>query len=1099
MKRILLSLWFYCICFVGYSQSTESSIKKSFDEVMSAIEVDNYKMAKSHYDAAIALLQESPNSTYALSYLTIDIVDYITRPLFANDVNNAKQYIDTAMNLLESSVIQYAKENESFAKAKDDVVARLEMLNSFAMLYLEADQYSQAQDLYNRTIQISREEGILTENLAEAYEVLGYIASHYHGDYLGELNNLYTTFKVFVNLYSAESEEANRAYQNLVQHYALDIAYLSFLGNQALVSMYPNLPRIAPDEMAAIINRWIEIRDDIKSTVGESSFALLSNAVNEKIGLNGDSRILTDSEETALLYLSLLCIDHNHIEDFLITAEILLNKLSSPELLVVYSDEIVNSLKNHNYINVLYNYLSSLLKAEQFQSGKYREYFINQLCTTAIFFGDRETVITYMAPLINAIEKGQDYPYDDTIEFVKSLNNIYSALPRTETNEYILRRCNEIAIQLIEDIIPTVTDPGMKVDLYQYQSIHYSALGNYTKAKEALQNQNLFQIERARLLGEDASLPSSMMWPARGYLWLADILASEKDYTTSIEYLLNCEKHFLQYEPNTSTLSEVYDLLMYDYIHLNKMELAENASRRQFNHILNLYYSNTKGMTKIQRTDYWQRLNNGKMQVNCQFALESDAFIGLAYDMALIQKGFLLKHNQTITENIKSSSDKDLIEAYSDFLSAISSNNPNKDFYEERMMSLYSIHPEYTQANEIVKWQDVQKQLKKDDLAIEFVRCCNDGENTTYAALLLKNSWNTPKIVSLCSGEELDNAFQEGAKAYRNMPYLFSLVWKPIIPFLSGVKRIYFSPDGVLSQMNIEVLADEKGNEINKKYDLARVSSTAQLAVLSNNHKINASTLYGGLTYDSELPVQSVSEERIAFVSSISEELNMLDATTRKGWNYLAGTLKEVNAIENLLLNKKIDCKVYRSSSGTEESFKSMSGKSSSIIHIATHGFYLGVKDAARSNVHIISQSTGSFRSFPLKRCGLIMSGGQHAWLNEAIPTNTEDGILTGEEITGLDLTGTDLLVLSACQTGLGEIAGDGVYGLQRAFKIAGVKTIIMSLWEVNDSATELMMTKFYTSLASGKSKRDSFDAAITEVKREFEGPEYWAAFIMLD
>ena len=176
-----------------------------------------------------------------------------------------------------------------------------------------------------------------------------------------------------------------------------------------------------------------------------------------------------------------------------------------------------------------------------------------------------------------------------------------------------------------------------------------------------------------------------------------------------------------------------------------------------------------------------------------------------------------------------------------------------------------------------------------------------------------------------------------------------------------------------------------------------------------------------------------------------------------------------------------------------------MSGHSSSILHIATHGFYLDEKGAARSNPSLLTVEENDSHTYPLRRCGLILSGGQHAWLGESLPNDVEDGILTGEEIAGMDLSGTDLVVLSACQTGLGDIDREGVYGLQRGFKIAGAGTIIMSLWEVNDEATELMMTKFYSNLTSGKSKRDSFDAAISAVKAKFESPEYWAAFIMLD
>lgn len=135
----------------------------------------------------------------------------------------------------------------------------------------------------------------------------------------------------------------------------------------------------------------------------------------------------------------------------------------------------------------------------------------------------------------------------------------------------------------------------------------------------------------------------------------------------------------------------------------------------------------------------------------------------------------------------------------------------------------------------------------------------------------------------------------------------------------------------------------------------------------------------------------------------------------------------------------------------------------------------------------------------PLKRSGLMFSGGQHAWLGREIPEGIDDGVLTADEIAGMNLTGTDLLVLSACQTGLGEITNEGVEGLQRGFKIAGVNTIIMSLWEVSDAATEVLMTKFYTLLTKGKSKREAFDKAVEAVKKEYPSPEYWAAFIMLD
>ncbi|MBO7134465.1 MAG: CHAT domain-containing protein, partial [Bacteroidales bacterium] len=122
-------------------------------------------------------------------------------------------------------------------------------------------------------------------------------------------------------------------------------------------------------------------------------------------------------------------------------------------------------------------------------------------------------------------------------------------------------------------------------------------------------------------------------------------------------------------------------------------------------------------------------------------------------------------------------------------------------------------------------------------------------------------------------------------------------------------------------------------------------------------------------------------------------------------------------------------------------------------------------------------------------------------WQNKPLPEGIEDGILTAKEISFMDLRKTDLVVLSACQTALGEITGEGVFGLQRGFKKAGARTIIMSLWPVDDNATLLMMTEFYTNLTKGMSKREAFLAAQNKVKTTtgFENPRYWAAFIMLD
>ncbi len=179
------------------------------------------------------------------------------------------------------------------------------------------------------------------------------------------------------------------------------------------------------------------------------------------------------------------------------------------------------------------------------------------------------------------------------------------------------------------------------------------------------------------------------------------------------------------------------------------------------------------------------------------------------------------------------------------------------------------------------------------------------------------------------------------------------------------------------------------------------------------------------------------------------------------------------------------DTEYYTRDKANEESFKNLSGKDLDVIHIATHGFY--------------AESAGSSASIDnsLLFSGLLMSGCNNIL---SVPQDIEDGILTAREISFLDFRKTDMVVLSACETALGKVTDDGVYGLQRGFKKAGVRTIIMSLWPVNDYATRLLMTSFYKYLADGHGKRDAFMEAQRDL-REHNGvnPSHWAAFIMLD
>ncbi|MEP3389847.1 MAG: CHAT domain-containing protein, partial [Reichenbachiella sp.] len=221
-------------------------------------------------------------------------------------------------------------------------------------------------------------------------------------------------------------------------------------------------------------------------------------------------------------------------------------------------------------------------------------------------------------------------------------------------------------------------------------------------------------------------------------------------------------------------------------------------------------------------------------------------------------------------------------------------------------------------------------------------------------------------------------------------------------------------------------------------------------------------------------------------------------ATTRGGnpdvIGQLPGTEKEVTELKDLLRRDGWVTTDHKEKQATEQAIKAMDNPK--IFHIATHGFFQPDADLSSED---IAMNENLAAQNPLLKTGLLMSGAGDI-LNETTSNfNLDDGILTAYEAMNLNLDKTDLVVLSACETGLGEIqAGEGVYGLQRAFLVAGARTIIMSLFKVSDEATQKLMVKFYSKWLATGDKRASFIQAKQEIRDEYKDPIFWGPFIMI-
>jgi CHAT domain-containing protein len=399
-------------------------------------------------------------------------------------------------------------------------------------------------------------------------------------------------------------------------------------------------------------------------------------------------------------------------------------------------------------------------------------------------------------------------------------------------------------------------------------------------------------------------------------------------------------------------------------------------------------------------------------------------------------------------------------------------------------------------------------------LAIEFL-IIPEADKKWHCALLLRNNYKHPEVIVLFEEKEVSSFLSTSNGNITNQTYDFyangdtisKLVWSKFLPYINEGETIYFAPSGLLHQLAIEYLPYDENRTMSDVYNMVRLSSTREIVLNKQDTEYTTATIYGGIVYDTDTATMQYESRDYNRSLFDSQELEN-DTTNRGSVKYLYGTKIEAEYVDALLKNNNITVKLYTATKANEESFKALSGKHNNILHIGTHGFtwtdsIAKKQDFFAQRVQLMGQEQYYDTSIdPLNRCGLLFAGANIALQGNSknLPEGVQDGILTAKEISLMDLRDANLVVLSACETAKGDITSEGVFGLQRAFKMAGVQTIIMSLWKVNDQATQLLMTEFYNNwIGKHQSKREAFRNAQNTVRNKYEEPEYWAGFIMLD
>lgn len=439
--------------------------------------------------------------------------------------------------------------------------------------------------------------------------------------------------------------------------------------------------------------------------------------------------------------------------------------------------------------------------------------------------------------------------------------------------------------------------------------------------------------------------------------------------------------------------------------------------------------------------------------------------------------------------------------------------------------------PAFEQSRSIPQWETVRNALKPGETAIEFVRFQRESpDSIQYAALIVKPEAVAPEMIPLFEEGDLEKLLhttREKKIDYVESLYtvpkrgiivletprltLLELIWNPLMPHLKDFNTIYFAPAGLLHRINLGAVVINEDSIVADRFRLIGLGSTRQLASTTTFQTVNAgAALFGGIQFDIDSTAILNANENFLQPETASRELKG-DQTISAGehtgpFGFIKGSAKEINAIAGILKEAGFTAKTWSGFAATEEAVKLLGTRVEAprVLHLATHGYFFpDPKDSVSLIIPVNENTTGFIASgHPLIRSGLAMAGANYAWsTGKPLKKGMENGILTAYEISHLNLQNTELVVLSACETGLGDIEGnEGVYGLQRSFKLAGAKYLIMSLWKVQDYHTQELMIAFYRNwLLDKQTIPEAFRSAQLEMRERYESPYFWAGFVLME
>ncbi|HPE97525.1 MAG TPA: tetratricopeptide repeat protein, partial [Chitinophagales bacterium] len=637
-------------------------------------------------------------------------------------------------------------------------------------------------------------------------------------------------------------------------------------------------------------------------------------------------------------------------------------------------------------------------------------------------------------------------------------------------------------------------------------SVLYQYVGDYSSALPLIQE----SIEiRRQILGD--------MHPDYGMSLnnLAVLYESTEDYSSAIPpYLESLEVIKKTYGDRHPKSALILTNLGLCYYNLGEINLADSFLLCAIDIYLDRAKMSSRFLGEQQQKKYWNKYSE-LLQLIQSFCVDGSSLTAqrpLILNMLLESQSYILKEKTRLNLEVSSSSDSAVIKLYNEYLlkgqtlfaieslpfadRKIDSDSLRKIVMQlEEQLTLVGSEKLNIQHLKPPTWEEISTNLNPDEVAIVYSHfnyyTLNDWTDMqVYVAYVITPGCLAPSLVPLFEEKWLTTLL-DSARGDLNALYsydrvdsygddLWRLIWKPLDSFLLGAKHVYFSATGLLNGINLTAIPngiDEKNLPMLVNYDMYQfinIGSVLDSILIRKEYLNGPITAFGGLNYDisDKEWLHSITDRSIV---SRGSDFYSSDSN-RSGYKFLPYAFKEVEAIANIAREHNTRVQLFTGNDGLEEQYRQLAGESSPVVlHLATHAVFL-------EDVHDEIVLSGfdryqySAEKDPMYRSRLMLSGANRILKGGKLPEGVLDGILTANDVSTITLPNTELVVLSACQTGVGDYdASEGVYGLQRAFKMVGVDNIIMTLNEVNDASTSAFMITYYEKLINGISYHDAF------------------------